>query len=233
MGSDRRRIVAAASMAALIVSLVACSGEAEGSEEDPENAMSSRALDEQASEEQEPEAEDLEPDTEDVEPEGTPLETEPELVDVSVPEAVDSEEPTEVDGRQVLPAVELDDAVVDAADGLTVWLEGLTAVDQAGSRPGDIGGPAVQFDLLIHNDGPDPLDLATLVVAVTYGEDQIPAEDVLTEESRPLTGMVESGETLRGVVVFVVPPEERSEVAVTVDIEADAHVIVFQGEFPQ
>ena len=226
MSNFRQQIVAAASMAALLVSLVACSSSDEGPEQDVQAATPDQELEDQASEGQDPEAEDLEP-------EGTPFETEPESVDVSVPESVDSAEPTEVEGRQLLPPVELDDAVTDAADGVTVWLERLTAVDEAGSRPGDIGGPAVQFDLLIHNDGPEPLDLATLVVAVAYGDDEIPAEDVLTEESRPLSGIVESGETLRGVVVFVVPPEERSDVTVTIDFEADAHIVVFQGEFPE
>ena len=231
MGSFGQLIVAAASTVVLLGSLAACSSGDEGPGQDVQAALPDPALEEQASEQRA--AEEQDPEAEDLEPEGTPFETVPELVDVTVPEAVDSGEPTEIDGRQVLPPVELDDAVTDAADGLTVWLEQLTSVDQAGSRPGDIGGPAVQFDLLIHNEGPESLDLATLVVAVAYGEEEIPAEDVLTEESRPLTGMVEPGETLRGVVVFVVPPEERSEVAVTVDIEADAHVIVFQGVFPQ
>lgn len=221
MGRFSRRIIAAASIATLTLSLAACSGAEEGTEEDLGEAIPERVL-----EEREPEAEHLEP-------EGTPFETDPELVDVTVPEAVEAAEPTDVDGRQILPRVELDDAVVDASDGPTVWLEGLTALEHAGSQPGDIGGPAVQFDVLIHNDGPEPLDLATLVVAVAYGEDQIPAEDVLTEDSRPLVGLVDSGETLRGVVAFVVPPDERSEVVVTVDIEADAHIIEFHGEFPQ
>lgn len=221
MGSFRRRIVAAALMTTLTMSGAACSGADAGAEEDSEDPKSEGVLDEQ------------QPTVEESDPEGTPFETEPELVDAPVPETADSAEPVEVDGRQLLPPVELDEAVVDASSGLTVWLEGLTAVGQAGSQPGDIGGPTVQFDVLIHNDGSEPLDLATLVVAVSYGEDEIPAEDVLTEESRPLVGVVESGETLRGVVAFVVPPEERSEVVVTVDIEADAHIIVFQGEFPQ
>lgn len=221
MGNFSRRIVAAASMATLIMSLAACSGAEEGTEEDRAEPTSERVLDEQH------------PEAEDVDPEGTPFETDPELVDVAVPEAVEAAEPDEVDGRQVLPRVELDDAVVDALDGLTVWLDGLTALEQAGSQPGDMGGPAVQFDVLIHNDGPEPLDLATLVVAVAYGEDEIPAEDVLTEDSRPLIGLVEPDETLRGVVAFVVPPDERSKVVVTVDIEADAHIIEFQGHFPE
>ena len=163
----------------------------------------------------------------------SPFATEPETVDVPVPETVDPGQPVDVDGREVLPPVEVNDAVVDETRSVTVWLENFVAVEDAGSLPGEIGGPSVQFDVLVHNGGAEPLDLATLAVTAEYGEDKTPAEDVKTEKTLPLVGVVEPGATIRGTLVFVVPPEQRDDVTVNVDLESDARIIVFQGKVPQ
>lgn len=166
-------------------------------------------------------------------PEGTPFATEPEIVDVAVPDAVDPGEPSDLDGRQVLPAVPLDVAVADVDRGVTVWLGEFNPNEAAGSRPGEIGGPAIQFELYVHNGGHDLVDLATFVVSVTYGEPGRMAEDVVTEDSRPLVGLVHPDETLRGTFVFVVPPEERDGVVISVDIASDARIMVFRGDAPR
>lgn len=223
----RARVLTMVLAAVLTVSLAACTSSGPGQRDGTESPSPTV---EPTSDVQEPEP-DQEPG--DVEPTGVPFETEPETVDVAVPEVVDPGEPSEVDGRDVLDPVEIDDAVAETTREVTVWLERFVAVEDAGSRPGEVGGPAVQFDLFIHNGGAEPLDLATFVVHVAYGEQEIPAEDVLTEESRPVTGIVAPDETLRGTLVFVIPPEERSDVLITVDIAADAHVIAFQGETPR
>lgn len=171
--------------------------------------------------------------TEEPTPFETPFETEPEVVDVPLPETVDPGEPQDVDGRQVLPAVELDDAVSEDAKQVTVWLDGFTAVEDAGSLPGEVGGPAVQFDVFVHNNGTEPLDLATLVITAEYGEQNTPAEGVTTAETRPLVGTVEPNGTVRGTLVFVIPSDERDNVQVNVDLVSDARIIAFQGETPR
>ncbi|MFT3945109.1 MAG: DUF4352 domain-containing protein [Ancrocorticia sp.] len=163
----------------------------------------------------------------------TPFETEPEVVDVPLPEAVDPGKPEDVDGRQVLPAVELDDAVVEETKHVTVWLDGFTSVEDAGSLPGQVGGPSVQFDVFVHNSGTEPLDLATLVVTAEYGDKSVPAEAVTTEQTRPLVGTVEPDGTIRGTLVFAIPSAERDNVQVNVDLVSDARVIAFQGAVPK
>lgn len=216
MGRLHRRSIAIVSACAVTVSLVACTG----NDSDPDVDQSSTVV-------------TSPPDEEDETPDVDPFETEPEFVDVPVPDAVDLGEPTEVDGREYLPSVDLDAAVSDAALGVTVWLEDFTAVDEAGSRPGEIGGPAIQFDVLIHNGSTEPLDLATLVVAVAYGDSLIPAEPVVTHESRPLSGEVSADSTIRGTLVFVVPLEERAKIIVNVDLASDSRIVLFEGEAPE
>lgn len=211
MNVFRKSGIAAAAVA-LIFSLTACTG----NDDAAPSASSS------------PELATAEPT-----PTVSPLATEPEAVDVPVPETVDPGEPVDVDGREVLPPVEFNDAVVDEARSVTIWLENFAAVEDAGVLPGEIGGPSVQFDVLVHNGSTEPLDLATLVVTAEYGEANTPAEDVTTDKTLPLVGHVEPGATIRGTLVFAIPVEQRDDVAVNVDLESDARIIVFQGEVPQ
>lgn len=166
-------------------------------------------------------------------PTSSPLATAPEVVTASAPGVVDPGVPADVDGRQVLPPVGLGAAVSESGQGATVWLEDFTSVAQAGSVAGEVGGPAVQFDVLIHNDGSTPLDLSTLAVTASYGDQRTPAEDVVTGDSRPLVGMVEPGGTVRGTLVFVVPTDERADLLISVDLASDAQVIQFQGAAAQ
>lgn len=171
--------------------------------------------------------------TEEPTPFETPFETEPEAVDVSLPKTVDPGKPQDIDGRQIFPAVELDDAVTEDKKQVTVWLDGFTTVDDAGSLPGEVGGPAVQFDVFVHNGATEPLDLATLVVTAEYSKDRIPAEGVMTSETRPLVGTVEPDGTMKGTFVFVIPPAERDDVQINVDLVSDARIIAFQGKTPR
>ena len=216
MGESRGAVAPIVGALLLCVSMAAC-GSSNAGDSDPEGSAS--AAPELASETPSEVS--------------SPVATAPETPDVAVPEAVEPGEPVEVDGREVLPPVDLADAVAPSSDGVTIWLEDFTALEQAGGRPGEVGGPAIQFDVLVHNDGEEPIDLATLVVTVAYGADRTPAEDVIGEESLPLVGTVEPGTTVRGTMVFVVPPEERSNVLVSVDLAADARVTVFEGDVPQ
>lgn len=212
----RGSVRSAVAVAALAFSLAACTsnGAGTGSNESPTSDVPQLA-------------------TEEPTPSGTPFETEPEVVDTPLPDPVDPGEPQDIDGRQVLPAVELDDAVAEETKHVTVWLDGFTAVEDAGSRPGEVGGPSVQFDVFVHNSGSEPLDLATVVVTAEYGEGKIPAEGVMTSETRPLVGSVEPNGTVRGTLVFVIPPAERDNVQINVDLVSDARIIAFQGKTPR
>lgn len=158
--------------------------------------------------------------------------TEPELVDASAPPLTSPGEPREVEGRSVLPEVALDAAVSPAGTELTVWLEGFTSVQASAPRPGEIGGDAVQFDVFVQNAGDEPFDLGTLVIGLEYGAGRTPAEDVITVDSRPLSGLAEPGVTLRGVFHFVAPESERDDVVVTVDLAGDVPTILFAGSIP-
>lgn len=164
-----------------------------------------------------------------VEPDGEPFAILPESVDTAVPDVSDPGSATDVDGREVLPPVGFDDAIKEPTSGAVVWLESFSSVENAGSRPGEVGGPAIQLDVLIHNSGDKPLDLATLVVSATYGPSRTPAENVLTNQSRPLTGAVEPGQTIRGTLLFVVPKDSREDVQLSVDLASQAQVVVFEG----
>ncbi|ACQ79257.1 conserved hypothetical protein [Beutenbergia cavernae DSM 12333] len=161
---------------------------------------------------------------------GTPDAADP--ADPASPEPADEPTPEEVDGRAVMPPAEVDAAVTPAGSALVVRLENPVAVTASDPIPGQLGGPAVQFDVVVVNEGDDELPLDFAVVNVAYGAESAPASDVATGETTPLGGSLEAGETARGTYVFLVPDDQRQDVRVSVDIDVGTPIAVFAGAMP-
>lgn len=137
-----------------------------------------------------------------------------------------------VEGREHLEPAGLEQSV-GLDQGVRIWVSDMQAIEATDARPGELGGPAVQFDVLITNESDAPLDLATLAVNTEYGPDVVPASTVSGGSASPLTGIVPVGSTVRGTYVFVVPEDKRSPLRITVDLAAEDPIVTFEGDGPR
>lgn len=120
----------------------------------------------------------------------------------------------------------------DVADGVSVVVAGLKAVEGEARGPGEVAGPAVQFTLEVTNTTTRPISLADAIVNVEAGTDRFPAELLSGPGTVPFPGAVPPGKTVSGVVVFQIPPEQRNAVRVLFHYQAVTPVAAFDGSAP-
>jgi len=121
-------------------------------------------------------------------------------------------------------------ATATPAAGLTVSLGALAAVQGVAQGPGEIAGPAVRVPVRISNATDEGLDLATVVVDVSYGKDRTPAS-TLSKGGSPLAaqGTLAAGRSAEGVYLFSVPKAEQDELRVVVHYDVRLPDAVFTG----
>ncbi len=120
----------------------------------------------------------------------------------------------------------------DVIAGVQVRLDRFESVEATSNAPGDVGGPAVRFAVVVTNSSAESVSLQTAVVTVDYGAARTPASDLPEPGGAPLGGRVEPGDTVEGVYIFTVPAEERGLVRITVDYAADVPPLLFEGSVP-
>ncbi|MCZ2817748.1 hypothetical protein [Modestobacter sp. VKM Ac-2984] len=128
----------------------------------------------------------------------------------------------------MLAPVALDEAAV-AADGVTVTLPAIAAIDAVGSGPGNVSGPALAITVRVANATAEPISLDGLQVNVAYSEQETAASPVNDPAAAPAQGVLAAGAAAEGRYVFTVPAGERDLVTVTVGYTAAAPLLVFQG----
>lgn len=133
--------------------------------------------------------------------------------------------------RAVAAPVEI--ATGSSADaGIDIRVTGMEAVDGEAEGIGEVAGPAVRFTVSVTNNSGKPVDLASAVMTVEAGADKAPCTQLSGPQAEPLPIAVESGQTVTGSYVFLVPVEIRDLVTVYLSYSVDAPVAAFEGEVP-
>jgi hypothetical protein len=113
--------------------------------------------------------------------------------------------------------------------GVTVTVSSVEKVTGEASVPGEVGGPALRFDVELTNGTGKVLDMRTVVVNAYYGPDRTPTTPLLKPGARPFEPELGPDKTARGVFVFGVPPEFQDEVELEFDAGVHAAVVIFTG----
>ncbi len=140
--------------------------------------------------------------------------------------------PPSATGNQTTKAPVPLDRKTEVTPGLSARVDRLAAVTGEARGPGEVGGPAVRFRVVVSNDGPVAIPLTSTVVNTYFGPDRIPATAVSGPGVVLLPASVASGRSVSGTFVFVVPPEDRARVLITVDYAVDTSVVAFEGRAP-
>lgn len=124
------------------------------------------------------------------------------------------------------------DATAQPEAGVTVSVGTFEAVDGIARLPGDVGGPAIRFAVSITNGTDKKISLASALVNVYYGAEQLPASELQEPGGVPLPVDVAAGATANATLVFTIPEDERDDVLITIDYRIGDPVIAFQGAIP-
>lgn len=125
------------------------------------------------------------------------------------------------------------EATAKPETGVTVSVGSFEAVEGEAQLPGDVAGPAVRFTLSVTNGTAKTVSLATALVNVYYGAEQLPASELQEPGGVPLPAAVAAGATAQGTLVFTIPEDQRGDVLITVDYQVGEPVIAFQGAIPR
>jgi hypothetical protein len=113
--------------------------------------------------------------------------------------------------------------------GVTVTVTSVEKVTGEANVPGEVGGPALRFDVELTNGTGKVLDMRTVVVNAYYGPDRTPTTPLLKPGAVPFEPELKPDGSARGVFVFGVPPKFQSEVELEFDLVVHAPVVVFTG----
>lgn len=116
---------------------------------------------------------------------------------------------------------------------LTVAVTKTEAVQGKAQGPGEIAGPAVRFTVVIKNSTGKSVDLSDTVVNAYFGKQSTPAVELQSPGGVSFPHSVSNGGSARGVFVFTMPKDQRSNVVVTVDTSVNNPVVAFRGAAPQ
>ncbi|BBE23504.1 hypothetical protein MN0502_23870 [Arthrobacter sp. MN05-02] len=120
----------------------------------------------------------------------------------------------------------------DVAEGVAARVAAMKAVDGEARGIGEVDGPAVQFTVEITNSTEESISLAEAVVNVEAGTDRFPAGQLSGPGATPFPADVAPGQTVSGVFVFQIPPEQREAVRVLFHYQAVSPVAAFEGSVP-
>lgn len=117
----------------------------------------------------------------------------------------------------------------DNGQGLVAEITAMKSVQGEAVQPGDIAGPAVQFRLTLTNDTDADVDLGLIAVNAYLGEERTPAIGLVKPGGAPFEGVLEPGDSAKGVYVYNIPEDQRDDVTLTVDYRAGQPAFVFRG----
>jgi hypothetical protein len=126
------------------------------------------------------------------------------------------------------PAIDLATAG-DFGNGVTARITQITPIQATASLPGDLEGPAIAVTIEIDNTSPTPVGLTGAAVTLTDSAGN-QAANSSGNSAAPLAGMVVEGGKATGTYVFVVPPDARNPVTITVGYSPSSPTLVFAGE---
>lgn len=147
-------------------------------------------------------------------------------------EAPAPEPPADAAPLTELPPVPLTEQVAPVP-GVVFGIDGLEAVDGVAQGPGEVGGPALRFTLTLRNDTEATVSLASTVVNLYAGAEQLPMVDLQEPGGLPLPDDVGAGATVTGVFVFAAPVDQRDQVKIGVDYLVGVPIVVFEGAAPR
>jgi hypothetical protein len=117
--------------------------------------------------------------------------------------------------------------------GVVVRMTGARAGASAGSGPGQLAGAAaVAFSLTLENGTAQPVGLDLANVAVRSGPDGDPGLPVEGPPAAPFRGVLAAGASATAVYVFVIAPEQRDRVVLSVGYAPDAPLVELTGSVP-
>lgn len=136
-----------------------------------------------------------------------------------------------VDTVVVLDPIPLDEAG-DFGTGLSVQLVEIEAIEGEATIQGEIAGPALRVEVELTNNSDEPISLERTQVEITYGEDRAPGILLTGSGTTPFAETVAPGDSTTGIVVFVVPVDQRDLVQVVVTQTTATPIVVFEGSAP-
>lgn len=126
-------------------------------------------------------------------------------------------------------------SISDAAalgGGVTVVLEGASAVIHEAGAPGELSGQAVDLDLSMANGAGSPVSLDRLTVTMVYGAAETPAIPV-PSGADPFRGDLAPGGSASASYRFLIPSDERGDVRILVNYSAEQPTVILTGPLPE
>lgn len=126
------------------------------------------------------------------------------------------------------PAIDLT-ATGDLGGSVTARITQIGPIESTADLPGEVAGPAVALTIEIANDSAGPISLEGVTVRMTDSSGAA-ATATTGNSAQPFAGMSVEGGKAQGTYVFVVPPDARNPVTVTVGYSPSSPTLVFSGE---
>ena len=117
--------------------------------------------------------------------------------------------------------------------GVTVTMSKLESVKGEAKGVGEVAGPAIRFTLDFANGGDAAYATQPIVVNAYYGTSNVPASPLSGPDAKALAASIPAHSSASATYVFTVPEDQRGSVVVTVDYQAGAPAIAFQGAAPK
>ncbi len=125
------------------------------------------------------------------------------------------------------------ESTTNVVKGVTVAMTKLDSVKGQAEGVGEVAGPAIRFTLAFSNSGDAAYPTQPIVVNVYYGKDNTPALPLSKPGGTTLPASVPAHGDASATYIFTVPEDQRGSVIVTVDYQAGAPAIAFQGAAPK
>jgi len=122
------------------------------------------------------------------------------------------------------------DESAEAAQGVVVHIASIEKVEGDAQGAGEVAGPALRLGVEFKNSTSEEQSLVGATVNLFYGPDRTPAAPLDGPGVVDFAKSLAPGKSALGVVVFSVPLDQRSQIAVEVTFKAGVPVVVFEGK---
>lgn len=143
--------------------------------------------------------------------------------------------PSGGDVSQTVPASPTPEAIktdltapAKPADGITVQITKVEAIDAKAQGPGEVSGPAVAVTITLDNGGSQAFDTSLMSVNLEDSKG-LPGEGMIGSPANWIKGSVPQGGNASGVYVFSVPKKSRDPIKVMVSVNPGVPTVVFSG----
>ncbi|WP_454851901.1 hypothetical protein [Promicromonospora soli] len=160
--------------------------------------------------------------------EDAPADAEPSQDDPADKPDPGDEEAAAPEARETLDAAPFG-TTATPEPGVTVTVTSVEKVTGEANVPGEVGGPALRFAVVLTNGTGEVLDLRTVIVNAYYGKDRTPATPLLKPGGKAFEAEVAADESARAAFVFNIPPEFQDEVELEIDPGVGSPIIIFVG----